>query len=95
MSERTEATTDERPVAPGAEAPAPVPTTGDYVLVRLGPWPVPMNDRQLRMMDAHIARARARQLPFCSILDETRRECVAFIVEPLPHVVLTATGDVR
>lgn len=65
---------------------------GGFVILRVGPWALPMTDQQLRCMDRLIARARDRQLPFVSIQDDNRRECVAFVVEPIHHVAVLATG---
>lgn len=65
---------------------------GTLVVLRVGPWSLPMQDQQLACMDRMIARARARGLPFCSIVDDTRRECVAWVVEPLSAVAVVATG---
>lgn len=65
---------------------------GALVILRVGPWTLPMTDQQLQCMDRMIARARARALPFCSIVDDERRECVAWVVEPVPAVAVVATG---
>ncbi|ODT04791.1 MAG: hypothetical protein ABS52_04225 [Gemmatimonadetes bacterium SCN 70-22] len=80
---------------PGATSPPSTPSavrSEEYVIIRLGPWPVPLTDQQRGCLDRLIARARIRQLPFLSILDDQRRECVAFVVEPLPTVAVVATG---
>lgn len=61
-------------------------------IVRLGPWRTPLTDQQRACVDRLIARARARQLPFLSIVDDQRRECVVWVVEPLPSVAPVATG---
>lgn len=58
------------------------------VWFKVGPWPLPMTDQQRQTMDRLIARARARGLPFCSITDDARRECCAWVVEPLPALTL-------
>lgn len=82
-------------VVPGSPGAAPVPPAvapDGYALIRVGPWPVPLTDRQRACLDRMIARARTRRLPFLSIIDDQRRECVAFVVEPLPDVAVVATG---
>lgn len=68
----------------------PIDVPPGHAMLRVGPWPMPMTDQQLQMMDRMIARARSRALPFLSVVDDGAQLCVAFVVEPLPNVSIVA-----
>lgn len=68
----------------GKRLRCPITAPAGHATLQVGPWPMPMSDRQRQMMDRMIARARARGLPFLSIVDDVAKVCVAFVIEPFP-----------
>lgn len=61
--------------------PAPEGSRG-WVIIRVGPWAMPLNDQQRTYLDRIIARARERRIPAVSIVDDVRKECVVWTMEP-------------
>lgn len=69
------------PAAPTPAPPAPEGTRG-WVIIRVGPWAMPLTDQQRTYLDRIVARARERRIPACSIVDDVRKECVVWTMEP-------------
>jgi len=69
------------PAASTTAPPSPEGTRG-WVIIRVGPWAMPLTEQQRTYLDRIVARARERRIPTCSIVDDVRKECVVWTMEP-------------